>query len=41
MDGGVLWVTDQDFQLGTTCVEVKTSTAANLDRLNDLRRTAA
>ena len=25
--------TDQDFQLGTTCVEVKTSTAANLDRL--------
>ena len=25
---------DQDFQLGTTCVEVKTSTAANLDRLN-------
>ena len=26
--------TDQDFQLGATCVEVKTSTAANLDRLN-------
>ena len=26
--------TDQDFQLGSTCVEVKTSTAANLDRLN-------
>ena len=26
--------TDQDFQLGPTCVEVKTSTAANLDRLN-------
>ena len=26
--------TDQDFQLGTTCVEVKTSMAANLDRLN-------
>ena len=26
--------TDQDFQLGTACVEVKTSTAANLDRLN-------
>ncbi len=25
--------TDQDFQLGTTCVEVKTSTAASLDRL--------
>ena len=25
---------DQDFQLGATCVEVKTSTAANLDRLN-------
>ncbi len=25
---------DQDFQMGTTCVEVKTSTAANLDRLN-------
>ncbi|MCY3659425.1 MAG: PD-(D/E)XK motif protein [Caldilineaceae bacterium] len=26
--------TDQDFQLGATCVEVKTSTTANLDRLN-------
>ena len=26
--------TDQDFQLGATCVEVKTSTAPNLDRLN-------
>ena len=25
--------TDQDFQLGATCVEVKTSTAASLDRL--------
>ena len=25
--------TDQDFELGTTCVEVKTSTAATLDRL--------
>ena len=24
---------DQDFQLGATCIEVKTSTAANLDRL--------
>ena len=24
---------DQDFQMGTTCVEVKTSTAASLDRL--------
>ena len=26
--------TDQDFQLGDTCVEVKTSTAASLDRLS-------
>ena len=26
--------TDQDFQLGAICVEVKTSTSANLDRLN-------
>ena len=26
--------TDQDFQLGPACVEVKTSTAPNLDRLN-------
>ena len=25
--------TDQDFQMGTTCIEVKTSTAASLDRL--------
>ena len=26
--------TDQDFQLGAICIEVKTSTAASLDRLN-------
>ena len=33
MDGAVPWGRTRTFKLGATCVEVKTSTAATLDRL--------